>query len=120
MAAMRAQRPQLVLSMGTPFACIASNRSLLFIILGFLSVSCLACSSTYNPCSKVAREFVRGKPTLESDVPAAIGNIFGTLAGQMHHYFDIARCSRKNLLHVCRGAKVPGFRQAIHPQPGVV
>src|ERR1700730_13046582 len=63
---------------------------------------------------------MRGKPTLRSEVTAAIGNIFGTLRRQMHHYLDITRCSRKNLLRVCRGAKIPGLRQTIHPQPGVV
>jgi len=61
-----------------------------------------------------------GKPTLESEVSAGIGNIFGTLGSQMHHYLDITRCSRKNLLRVRRGAKISGLRQAIYPQPGVV
>src|SRR5260370_1320221 len=98
--------------------CVQENIGLHHSWLLYQSLA-LACS-THNPRSKVARELMRGKPALESDVLAAIGTFFGIMGGQMHHYLDIARCSRKNLLHVCRGTKVSGLRQAVHPQPGVI
>lgn len=57
-----------------------------------------------------ARELMGSRPALESDILAAIGILGGTLLGQMHHYLDIPRCGRKNLLDVCSGAKKSGLR----------